>query len=418
MLSLLENAKVTGTTRFECEEELNDLDSRTYFTDAYEPSRFTLIHVNENVDGVFNYTEIEPVESVEETRTTKAYPKGDSVFVFGNQPLVNETATHKWLLRLDDQATPYVFGERAMTDLFQLAGIGGRNSNIHSPELVEAVYKILLNEKNIYTATNGKVLDPAIRFMYRIDDEGNRKILSARTAKYAEINQGNIIPLIDQLQGCGTPEITGFEIDNFITDVDVEFPEIAKDYQETFTLQEPVIPGIKVMTSDAGNSAFKVIATLKVGNTANLPIPVLNDKKSHVTKRHIGTILMDRIAERANLEIFGLYKRWPEILSNLALMREEIPVYDGLCEAFHAMKLRSTAPIISEKKENEIITKLCELYGKLKDTPYNIAKLALKAPELDFLSEIQSEFLTKHILNAYTGDYYRIVLENKKGVVA
>ncbi len=442
MFSLTDNAALTGTSRYELENALIDLVKHTGFTDPVYPADLDLLAV----DQIFGQS-IKCIPARGKSRVTiDGHDHLRTLVSFSNfrsmdPDLFLETISHGVLIGCPPWYGPVPLSSHAVDDLLSMVSLNGKGTASHSFEVLALLNRCLENDLNSYVITvveqndagniskfnyrcdsaakrlkdsRGRIRNFYLRFMYRWDDLGNIKVFSAISSRYGEIPQTKVLDVLDRLLIFGKPEVRDWTIDHFKTCVNVDFPEIAEDYAETYGLSYSVMPGIRIVTSDSRDASFFVEGTMSIGGSDALPMEA---DQARISRRHFGDGDIDPILQRVNLDILPLYRQYPEKLCELLSITEEIPVRRCLEAAFRAMNLRARSMEISVRTEAEIVDILTSASSAKTMPVYDAVFLALNAHKSEdlHLSENQREHLKAHALRAVliTDEYKQIIEEEK-----
>lgn len=447
MFSLLDSASVSGTSQTELEEALVDLVRHTGFTQAILPKEMNL-YALELISGQIIYAKsVRPSDVKIVLETNNRYvqsvnPLQKITSIFSEEPdLFKESVAHGVFLSCNQWPDPVPVSAHAVDDMLSMVSLNGKgtaghgfpvlsllSSNLENKQISYVItdasfsagggtngfnYRTDQIEKNL-TDSRGILRKFNLRFMYRWDDAGNVKIFSAISSRYGEIPQTRVLEVIDRLLVFGKPEVRDWTINHFQTQVNVIFPEIAEDYAETYGLSKAVMPGIRIVTSDSKDASFYVEGTISIGSSDSLPMEA---DQARISKRHFGGGDIDSVLQRVNLDIFPLYRQYPEKLCELLATQEEIPVKKCLEAAFRAMGLRNRSMEISAKTETEIINALISQACVDRMPVYDAVYMALTAHKnLSLsLSENQRSHLRAHALRAVliTEEYRQIIEEEK-----
>lgn len=399
-LYLTEDAVINGTDKTSLEKALVEIDTNTYYTNPVALRDVEFYARNEE-NGHF-YPVVLQMTTFKNNITYDVWdePQAEAtVEGIGFGDLYREATNHPFTVRIGE--TMMLLGYEAYHDLLQSAAISGRGTRKHTDDLLRAVLKIISGNE--------------YKFMYRTDESGNFKVLSVRSRQYAPIKQQNILSILDRLQE-GRSDVTGWSMSNFKTEVQAEFPEIAKDYQEVFELRDPVMPGAILATSDTGDSSFHVRASIRIGTSEALPLPVRMDCKGKVRTRHYGMGMhnIERFASFTNEELFKMYRTIPERMAELAAMDGEVPLKKALELGFKAMKLRDNTNVFPEKLEEALIERICEEAEIEFTSVYDVVNILINSYFTEdkdgkpFLSESQAEHLKQNCLMALFAKYETI----------
>lgn len=195
----------------------------------------------------------------------------------------------------------FLIGSNALATLTMRAGVGGevtvaRNNVIRDTHFADALTSIA----------------DATKFIYREDEDGNKKIFACMSKGYNEIPMSILYHAIDKVADediMGKMEVNHWEISHNFTDIYVEFPEAAQDFMDTYKLSEKIIPGLFLCTSDTGASSVIVRGTYRYKNRC-----VITDE---VARKHSGTITAEELLDMINNQVFTKFRLLPEKLADL-----------------------------------------------------------------------------------------------------
>lgn len=151
---------------------------------------------------------------------------------------------------------------------------------------------------------------PAIVCVKEFD--GNKKAFALLSGKYTNINQNVLFRIIDMFEKkMGTIDVKSWEMNHFITNVYVEFPQYADDMNEVYKFKTKYIPGILISTSDTGDCALKIRGTLrKEDTTAKVYF-------KEISRKHIGNIDINKLMNEIEKGIFEKYTLIPDKMIEL-----------------------------------------------------------------------------------------------------
>ena len=140
-----------------------------------------------------------------------------------------------------------------------------------------------------------------------------KKILSVFTDRYKLIPQHTLVTrlIADFEQELGRADIKYYDISNYTTEILMEFPEKADDFTAVYNLKETVIPGIRILLSDSGDSSFIINGTMRIGKSVTY-VPGAEYSRAHTKNADLSSI-SDTTSER----VFKEYTKFPERLCEL-----------------------------------------------------------------------------------------------------
>lgn len=213
---------------------------------------------------------------------------------------------------------------------------------------------------------------------------GNAKTLIAmHSEKYAYIPQSILIELYDKISACmGNIKCLYWEVDHKLSSCYIEFPDVAKDFAETYNLPDEVVPGLYIRTSDSGNSSLTVYGIWRIKNRI-----VGADVVRQV---HKGEVNIDDLIKRVDNKIFSNYRKVPEKLCELLLIDCPTPT-DTIKSVFEQIDIKG---VLGKKRCDELYRALCnELMATGHYTAYEIAMLI--ASVSDRCLGISNEYLMR-----------------------
>lgn len=169
--------------------------------------------------------------------------------------------------------------------------------------------------------------------LYR-EVEGVKKIFSVFTDRYKLIPQYKVIgDLLSEFQKeFGNAEVRRYYIDNFETDILVEFPKKAEEFSRVYNLPEEVVPGVHIHVSDTGESSFVFCGSTRVGKKRITYIPGADFARAHTKGADITEIMTE-----INQTVFSEFTKMPERLMELITIdlkdpRDYVPKLVKHCE--------------------------------------------------------------------------------------
>ena len=230
----------------------------------------------------------------------------------------------------------------------------------------------------------GGKLKLAVRSLKGADGKVSRKLFGVLTEKYAPISLNLIPETIDTFEedgSMGKSNLRYWKTTQNYTEVLVEFPDEAEELQDTYGLSEPLIPGIRLSTSDTGDAAVRIQATYRSATNRTYVV------KKEVKKNHMGKVTREDILNEVKKEIFAEIKELPSRLASLmgnTIGKAEVETPEGQAANKRAVQacirkaIRSLhiGKAIGQKRAKEISEQLeVEVNGELVYTEYDIAMM-------------------------------------------
>lgn len=237
-----------------------------------------------------------------------------------------------------------------------------------------------------------------------------KKVFAIRSTKYTEMPQLEVFHIIDKIideEIFGKVKCLRWIVNHFLTQIDLEFPDKAEEICKAYGLPNVFVPGIRIVTSDTGNSSFKITGTWRVKNSLTLT--------NEVSKRHSGEINISEIIEDVDKEIFAEYVKIPEALCDLMLKNitpvtldlsnsKDVKKNKELMEDIIKSTLKELNIVKAIGKKNEMALRdllLEEIDPSISYTAYDVAMQILTIPErLEGLTDASLNALAKAISKA------------------
>ena len=232
-------------------------------------------------------------------------------------PLVKELK-HNCLMLMHGK-DKYFTADTLIPTMAQRIGAGG--TNVNRPSF----------KRDAYFAELLAVEEQDIKMLVRSID-GVKKAFAMHSARYGLVPQTMILDIIDQIEhGLGKPVCKWWEVSNAKTEVYLEFPEKADDFAATYRMPKKIGPGMRLITSDVGESSVCANGTWRLEG-----VPLGYEV---YTRKHVGRIdpvtVLNQIGER----IFAKYDRIPKQLCELMKIDVEEPL-DCVDSVFEQIKLK------------------------------------------------------------------------------
>lgn len=187
----------------------------------------------------------------------------------------------------------------------------------------------------------------AITILGEQSEDGLFKVFSVRSGKYESIPQSTLIDSIEMLShSLHAPVMKEWYMDHFGTAVLVDFPTLATEVNKAYHLNNKLIPGMRIATSDTGHSCFKVSATWRMEGT----IGIVYSGETFAVK-HIGEIDPQSIVKRVDDTIFKNYTKLPKALQEQTTVC--LNADQALMAMQSAMEDLGITKLIGKKRSNQ-----------------------------------------------------------------
>lgn len=240
---------------------------------------------------------------------------------------------------------------------------------------------------------------------------GVKKLVAILSAKYKALPQSalcEIIEALDDIKDFGVMKTHLWMMNNWTSDIYVEFPEKAEDIRNYYELPDEFVPGLWLRTSDTGDSSVKIYPTWRHGNSISYV------EKSAVRRIHSGKVELEEIIQKVADEAFAEYTRLPEAMCSLMSQSITDASWDltkvkdanknkKRMEAVikKAFKKLNIVKAIGKGHEKSLREQLCaEFAGNIRYSAYDVATAIMSLPER--LEGVNIE--TKHNLESAVSD--------------
>ena len=271
--------------------------------------------------------------------------------------LVKELKHNRLMLKHGDNK--YFTADSLIPTMTARIGAGGINAKRPS-------YK-----RDAYFAELLGVTEQDVQLLVRTFD-GVRKVFAMHSDRYTIVPQTTILDIIGQIEsGLGKPVCRQWEVSNAKTEVYLEFPEKAADFAKTYNLPKKIVPGLRLITSDVGDSSVCAIGTWRLGN-APLGYEVY-------TRKHTGRVDTEKILDQIGQRIFAKYDRIPKRLCEL--MKVEVPEpMDCVDSIFEQIGLKDKIGVRRMAQVREIVRD--QFNYVVKYTAYDVAIAIMALPDM------------------------------------
>lgn len=409
---LKEDFQVIGNDLNECKELISEMTDHTKFEKINSAALGILSYVPVETSRKVNFYQLNPdnLPTDNPNLTLNHFRAGvskEAILKRGDfQFLIDETENISKLAFLNNNRMANNLYFASPNAFASMEGFGLKGSFLSTP----SVERDLIIAKQFKREKNITLVSRNITTTVGAKKVSTKKIFAIHSERYTEVSQMEIFNLIDKIiseEIFGKVRCSRWVVNHFITLIELEFPEKAKEICESYGLPNNFIPGIRITTSDTGNSSFRITGTWRIHNSLTLT--------NEVAKRHSGEINISEIIDDVDKEIFADYVKIPEALCDL-MMKNVTPSDIDLSLASDQKKnkdiIKSTIKAtFSElglvkaigKKTEAVIKKLMldEIDASMSYTAYDIAMQILTLPErLEGLSKNTADALAKAIAKA------------------
>ena len=460
-LDLMNDSRISGTDENELVEALKDVEKRTVF-DKINPEELSFLVADNftRIMGKVTDSSVVRVPAYFDDGMNKKYYRNylpESILKMDNKDLLKEIVKSGVFFVKGEDCWP--IAPDAMSDLQNMLGVRGTGTEVNTPVLMELLIQLAKNmfDQPFYDETTGKLdaikggnnykvkysvkkrdIDASHSFtIVRLQDKDNphiSRIFSFRTGKYTPIPQTSIIEVLDRMQGLRSMglmkkyEMDKWSIDHNMTMVDIRFDEIAEEFNNIFSVKDPVTPCLRLQTSDTGKSSLKISRYLilqRTGQEVTLRLPeMLQDEgakieKAYVSTRHLGKTDIDALVDRVNKNLYSAFKQVPEALDKL-LFLGEAETKTIVKEAFRSMGLQRNGVVINQKTEEKIVESICKDLPKVQnvyDTIYCVL-FSAENPDLDITETQREELRLNVLLSIFPVEKYKKIVEETKTALA
>lgn len=287
---------------------------------------------------------------------------------------IRETGT-VLICPVDGEPVAIYASQGGMNALAEKAGVGG--GRITEPSTFRDIY---IMEGLINRLSNLKLVIRTVKEEGRTD----RKLFGVLTEKYKPISLTLIPETIDAFEKDGSMGSSSFRYwknSQDFTEALVEFPDAAEEIMDTYGLTEALVPGIRITTSDTGDSAVRIQSTYRKEDSRTYVV------KKEVKKNHMGKVTKETILEDVKKEIYSEIHELPSRLAGLmanTIGTPDVSTAEGQAANKEAVQraIRTAArklhigKAIGQKRAKELVDQLeVEVVGSNIYTEYDIAMI-------------------------------------------
>lgn len=253
---------------------------------------------------------------------------------------------------------------------------------------------------------------------------GAKKLMAILSANYGALPQSALCEIIDSFdrKDFGEVKTYAWTIDNWVSNIYVEFPEKAEEIREMYKLKDDFVPGLWLQTSDTGDASIKIFPTWRKGRAISYV------DKASVKYVHNRKIELSDVIEEIKKKAFAEYTRLPEALCDLMgkTLTDETwdlskPKFIKKNSNLMAKVIKKTfvtlnvASAIGKDNKKSLIEQMCaEFSGEIPYTAYDVASAFLSLPErLEGISKFALIKLESLVANA---PYIKYVADKEDAV--
>ena len=278
--------------------------------------------------------------------------------------------------------------------------------------------------RNLHLADAIFTKNEKIHLVYReidyVNEDGStvkvRKIFAGLGKVFQPVAQTILEKTVDLIASTGEmgkPEIREWNVDHRFTDLYIEFPKCASEFQELYELPDAIIPGLFLCTSDVGASSVIVRGVYSSPKRRGY---VITDE---VAIKHTSEVSPSSILEKVDSGVFQNMRKLPEALAELIgksvidYSKADLTTEEGRESNFQAVldvvektldkltkKLRKT--VLPKKRQDQLLTCLRdEINSSIPYTLYDIAITFLEMSDrISGLDDVSLNELRKVFANA------------------
>jgi hypothetical protein len=226
------------------------------------------------------------------------------------EELLNELRKGTQLV-INADSDNYIVSSFANTTLCQRSGVKGDTTATRQNVI-----------RNLHYADGIISRNEVVNFVYREINTGKttasgkplivKKIFSAMGSQFKPVPQtilSDIVETVTDEAIMGKTVTRCWKINHEYSDIYIEFPDMAEEFQEVYNLPDRMVPGILLSTSDIGNSSIIAKGVLSRGASY-----VITDE---VSVQHKGDVEKQDVIEKINEKIFPNVRLLPETLGRL-----------------------------------------------------------------------------------------------------
>ena len=233
--------------------------------------------------------------------------------------------------------------------------------------------------------------------------DGTTKAFAVHSKDYPYVPQTVLRDIVDVISEdkeaeMGTVAVKHWDMSHSITNIMIEFPTMAKEFQEFYELPEPVIPGVILSTSDVGDCSITARSCWRIRHSL-----VTQDVYKRI---HRGSISLSKVVDDINKSVFSNYRRLPTRLCELLAIDVSAPV-ECMTLAFDELNAQDAICNRNKEKISEFLA--TEINPGMRYTAYDLATSLMDlGGRIEGLSAHSQSCLQKLLLRAPYLDWERI----------
>lgn len=375
--TLLDGWYSTGTKYEEFKKTLTDLSAVTSFV-RVSPMEVSVMSLKSVSDEKASFWELNPWNTgepqgslhVKNLTFNKVLEKGN------HKPLLDETLNGVKMLFMSEGRV-FFPAEKVLSRGLVQFGAGGSAMSHASFErdlYISALFK------NARKST----------FVVR-EIAGAKKLVSILSAKYKAFPQSALCEIIDAISEgeFGKMDTFLWTVDNWTSNIYIEFPEKAEELREYYKLKDEFMPGLWLQTSDTGDASVKIFPTWRRGRS------ITYVEKAAVKRAHSGKVELSELLSNVKDKAFAEYTKLPAAMCDLMMQNITDPEWDltnpkmveknrKLVETVikNAFKTLHITKAIGKGNKKALLDQMCaEFSGSIAYTAYDIAAALMSLPE-------------------------------------
>lgn len=322
-----------------------------------------------------------------------------------DQDALKENSTHLGAIITSptgDEEVVFV-SEYALPSLLQGVGLAG-----NSAFSLNNYYRNAFLASSFYTKKDNANLS----LITRKSGENDEKVYYVGLSRYLYVPQDQLlIPVIDRIaadQVLGTMKVISWTVDHEISQIYLEFPDVAKEISDAYHLPHEAVPGLVLQTSDIGKSSFIAQSTLKLnGHIIRLETASIahNNKYGFDKDEYISKFI-----EKIDNEIFANVRSFPEKLfelmqisispKNLDSDKDKESNFVSISDILKTSIERVFKKFSNGKKLAIFESLQEEFVSSMSYTAYDIAEMIISIPDRVKIDEVTAATVNKEISKA------------------
>lgn len=203
---------------------------------------------------------------------------------------------------------------------------------------------------------------------------------------------GEIAEDLINTETLGNPVINSWLVNHDIAQINIEFPEAAEDFKETYKLEEASIPGVLLQSSGIGSCSLSAFSTFRHGKAQ---YPVILES---IKRRHTADVETEDLRNEIAETVLNRVTKMPERLADLMAVPIGVPpvsdrdAQKNRKEVFKVYKyvIRKTSiqKIVGKEKLLKLLAIIQEMINPYKHyTAYDIAETFLHLTDNEMFAD-------------------------------